>query len=61
MVHGVRRAAEIEEVARTVADLGLPNALSTATIAWQRRIGELGLEAGENELTSRLDRILAAL
>jgi len=28
MTHGVRRAAEMDEVAKMVADLGLPNDLS---------------------------------
>jgi hypothetical protein len=38
LVHGVRRAAEMEEVAKTLADLDLPNALVAATVDWQRRI-----------------------
>jgi 3-hydroxyisobutyrate dehydrogenase-like beta-hydroxyacid dehydrogenase len=40
MVHGARRAAEMEEVARTLADLGLPNDMARATVEWQRRIAE---------------------
>lgn len=38
ITHGVRRAAEMDEVARTLADLGLPNGLSIATAAWERRL-----------------------
>ncbi len=38
MVHGDRRAAEMEEVAKTLADLGLPSAMAEATVGWQRRL-----------------------
>ena len=61
MVHGVRRAAEMEEVAKTVNDLGVPNSISNATQRWQRRIGDLELEAGRDDFACRIDRILAAL
>ena len=40
MRHGKRRAAEMDEVAKMVADLGLPNALAQATANWQRLIAE---------------------
>ena len=36
--HGERRAAEMDEVAAMLAELGLPNAMSAATAGWQRRI-----------------------
>lgn len=39
MVHGVRRAAEMEEVVRTLEDLGVEAALTRGTVARQRRIG----------------------
>jgi 3-hydroxyisobutyrate dehydrogenase-like beta-hydroxyacid dehydrogenase len=45
MVHGARRAAEMEEVARTLADLGLPNDMARATVEWQRRIAGTGAKA----------------
>ena len=45
MVHGARRAAEMEEVARTLADLGLPNGMASATVEWQRRLAGQGLPA----------------
>ncbi len=38
MIHGERRAAEMEEVAKTLADLALPADMARATIDWQRRI-----------------------
>ena len=38
--HGMRRAAEMDEVALMVADLGLPNNLSLAAAHWQRLIAQ---------------------
>lgn len=61
MVHGRRRAAEMEEVCATLRDLGLPDAMSAAARDWQSRIGDLALEGGPPELPSRADRILGAL
>ncbi len=43
MVHGARRASEMEEVAKTLTDLGLPDDMALATVAWQRRISDTGL------------------
>jgi 3-hydroxyisobutyrate dehydrogenase-like beta-hydroxyacid dehydrogenase len=40
MVHGGRRAAELEEVAKTLDDLGLPNRMALATVAWERQVAE---------------------
>ena len=61
MVHGVRRAAEMREVGVTVGDLGLPGPLTAAIVDWQDRLGQLGLEGGENDLTDRLDRLLRSM
>lgn len=61
MVHGVRRGAELEEVARTVADLGLGGGMSAATALWEARIGALGLDPGAEDLGERFDRVLAGL
>ncbi len=47
LVHGARRAAEMEEVARTLADLGLPNGMAAATVTWQRAIAASGAEVPE--------------
>ena len=38
LAHGERRAAEMEEAARMVEDLGLPGDMSRAAAVWQRRI-----------------------
>jgi 3-hydroxyisobutyrate dehydrogenase-like beta-hydroxyacid dehydrogenase len=61
MVHGTRRAAEMREVARTVADLGLGGTMSAATADWQARVGALGMEPGADDLPARADAVLAAL
>ncbi len=43
IAHGARRAAEMEEVAKTLTDLGLPADMAEATIHWQRRIAGAGV------------------
>ena len=45
MTHGVRRAAEMREVALTVDLLGFDGAMSRACVEWQQRIGDLKLDA----------------
>lgn len=61
MTHGLRRAAEMREVAKTVADLGLPSDMAAATALWQQRVGELGLMMDDADLFARADALLAAL
>ena len=65
MVHGVRRAAELREVALTVEQLGLDNHMSKSTVEWQQNIGERKLDPnmdlGPEDYGARADIILAAL
>lgn len=63
MTHGVRRAAEMREVAATIAELGLPPDLAGATVHWQQRLGDLRLDAkaAGDSAASRADAILRAL
>jgi 3-hydroxyisobutyrate dehydrogenase-like beta-hydroxyacid dehydrogenase len=61
MVHGARRAAEMEEVALTLRDLGLPDGMARATVGWQARLAALGLDGGPDDLADRADRILGRL
>ena len=64
MTHGVRRAAEMREVALTVELLRLSNVMSSASVGWQQAIGELGLRATTEEASdyrALADRILARL
>ena len=42
LAHGTRRAAEMEEVAKTLAELGIDPAMTRGTIARQRELGALG-------------------
>ena len=50
MTHGKRRAAEMEEVAKTLQDLGLPDDVTAATVRWQNRIAELQLTGPEDPI-----------
>ena len=64
MTHGVRRAAEMREVALTVDLLGLRSEMSRASVGWEQAVGELGLrttaaEAADYRILA--DRILAEL
>lgn len=43
LAHGTRRAAEMEEVAKTLSDLGVDPAMTRGTIQRQREMGALGL------------------
>ena len=64
MTHGVRRAAEMREVALTVDLLGLKGEMSRASVGWEQTIGELGLRTDAAEAADYrvlADRILAAL
>ena len=49
MTHGIRRAAEMREVALTVDLLGLKGEMSRASVYWEQTIGELGLRATERK------------
>lgn len=64
MTHGLRRAAEMREVALTVDLIGLEGAMSRAAVGWQQKVGELALRAEDGDVTdyrSLADRVLAAL
>jgi 3-hydroxyisobutyrate dehydrogenase-like beta-hydroxyacid dehydrogenase len=54
--HGTRRAAEMDEAAKMVADAGTPCAMSTAIAATQLRAGQAGLPAGTS-LTALADHL----
>lgn len=42
LVHGLRRAAEMEQVEETLAGLGIDGAMTRGAVAWQRAIGAIG-------------------
>lgn len=58
MVHGIRRAEELEEVVKTLDALGTGSAMSRGTVERQRAIGSLGLRAPEG-LSNKIAAILA--
>jgi 3-hydroxyisobutyrate dehydrogenase-like beta-hydroxyacid dehydrogenase len=57
MVHGVRRAAEMEEVVSTLEGLGTGAAMTRGTVERQREIGMLGLGAPAPGLGAKIDQI----
>jgi hypothetical protein len=63
MTHGIRRAAEMREVALTVDLLGLEGRMARAIVDWQQQIGDLHLKASDfgSDHGARADAILAAL
>ena len=61
MVHGARRAAEMEEAARTVDELGLGGRMAAATAQWEALIAGLEADPGDDDLLARADAILSRL
>jgi 3-hydroxyisobutyrate dehydrogenase-like beta-hydroxyacid dehydrogenase len=62
--HGIRRAAEMREVALTVDELGLDGDMSRATVDWQQRVGDLAIrpeDTNDKGYKERADRIIARL
>lgn len=61
IVHGERRAAEMEEVAKTIDDLGLPNDMAKSTIKWQRRIARTGVNAPKDARAAGANKVARTL
>jgi 3-hydroxyisobutyrate dehydrogenase-like beta-hydroxyacid dehydrogenase len=62
VVHGTRRAAEMEEVVTTLNDLGLPADVTEGTVRWQRRMaGAIPAPAGDEDLVALAQALLAQL
>ncbi|NQW00173.1 MAG: NAD(P)-dependent oxidoreductase [Rhodospirillales bacterium] len=59
--HGLRRAAEMREVALTVEQLGLFGDMARATVEWQQRVGELAVDIGEADYGPAADKLLAKI
>lgn len=57
MVHGVRRAAEMEESAKTLISLGVEPLMTRGTIARQRALGGLGMSPVPETLEAKLERL----
>ncbi len=57
MIHGLRRAAEMEEVVKTLEALGTGAAMTRGTVERQRAIGTLGLGTPPEGLAEKLAAI----
>lgn len=57
LIHGLRRAAEMEEVVKTLDDLGTGSDMTRGTVARQRALGALGRGAPEG-LAAKINTIL---
>lgn len=57
MVHGVRRAAEMEESAKTLEALGVEPLMTRGTVARQRQIGSLAISPVPETLDAKLERL----
>lgn len=56
--HGIRRAAEMREVALTVEQLGLNNGMTKAAVDWQQAIGDMKIDLETEEFEPLADVIL---
>lgn len=59
--HGIRRAAEMDEVCEFLHHLGIDEPLSAGTVRWQRRVGELGLTVSQDDYQTTADALIHAL
>lgn len=57
MAHGLRRAAEMEEVATTLSELGVEPLMTRATALWERKIGSEGIERPAAGLAGKIEQI----
>ncbi len=57
MVHGLRRAAEMEEVVKTLEGLGTGADMTRGTVARQRAIGVLGMKTPVDGLADKITQI----
>ncbi len=59
--HGLRRAAEMREVALTIEELGLPNGITAAAVDWQQLLGEMDYIATGEDYRQQADILLKNL
>ncbi|MDE0946701.1 MAG: DUF1932 domain-containing protein [Sphingobium sp.] len=58
LVHGLRRAAEMEEVVKTLEGLGTGAAMTRGTVERQRAIGALGVKMPPEGLGAKIARVV---
>lgn len=65
LTHGARREAEMREVVRTLADLGLPNDTAEATAGWMGRMAASGVtpptEPTPDDLAPLAERLIESV
>lgn len=61
LVHGKRRAAEMEQVVVTLRDLGLERTVSERTASWQQALGDLNLSLDEVENSSDYSALIGLI
>ena len=61
LVHGCRRAEEMEAAEELVRSLNLPSSMSAGAAVWQKAVGGLRSGGASGEFGRQLDRILASL
>lgn len=54
MIHGTRRAAEMEEVVKTIQDLGMQASMTAGTVQRQAAIGSLNIKTPPDALKDKL-------
>lgn len=52
-VHGIRRSAEMQEAANMLNDLQLDHSMTSATMQWQAKIGNLNIPTSDNNFNSQ--------
>jgi hypothetical protein len=57
MTHGVRRAAEMEEVVKTLEGLGVDPVMTRGTVDRHRAIGARGIKPLPEGLSAKLERL----
>jgi hypothetical protein len=57
MIHGGRRAAEMEEVVKTLDALGTGSAMTRGTVERQRAIGLIGIKEPPEGLRAKVEKI----
>jgi 3-hydroxyisobutyrate dehydrogenase-like beta-hydroxyacid dehydrogenase len=59
LVHGLRRAAEMQEAARTLRDLGVAPTMTQGAAAWQCELGALNIDPLPAELAEKIAPVAA--
>lgn len=58
MVHGLRRAAEVEEVVLTLEGLGIEPLMTRGAVERQRQLGSMGIAVPPPTLRAKLERLV---